>query len=480
MITTHTIIALTIFIATVIFLLWRPRGLNEAIPPTIGALLLYFVGIVNLDDIKYVFGTITGASITIIATMAMSIVLESMGFFRWVAFNLVAKCKGSGIRLYWCVILLCFFMTMFFNNDGSIVITTPIIIEIVKLLKLSHRQQFAYLLSGAIIATASSAPIGVSNLANLIALKIVGVDLVTHTIFMFVPSMLGLIVISILFFIYFRKDIPEHIASFSRACMLLYRKIIEHHDYPLASTLYYRSPKLHHPPHHDHPPHHHHSKPDSNTESDGINWTMFKVYMTIIIVVRASLFVLSYFGIPYEWASVLGALLIILLRWYSQGTGVGDVLRKTPWHVFIFAFGMYLVVYGLHNVKFTNIIIELIKEPVSGHLFNAILIIGVLTSAMASLFNNHPSLMLATTIITNMGLELQYVQVTYLAIIMGSDIGSLILPSGTLASLIWMFILRQNNISITWNQYIKVTLLVIPIGLLVSLLSLYWWVLLIS
>jgi arsenical pump membrane protein len=383
-------------------------------------------------------------------------------------------------------------MTMFFNNDGSIVITTPIIIEIVKVLELRARQKFAYLLSGAIIATASSAPIGVSNLANLIALKIVGVDLVTHTKFMFVPSMFGLIVISILFLIYFRKDIPEHIASFSRACILLFRNIIPNHYYPKPPALPGPPPHHKHPPHHGHPPQHlappHHSEPpqhkqplpDLQKEAALINWTMFKIYMAIIIVVRISLFILSYYGIPYAWASVSGALLIILLRWYSQGTGVSDVLRKTPWHVFIFAFGMYLVVYGLHNVKFTNIIIELIREPVSGHLSNAILIIGILTSVMASLFNNHPSLMLATTIITQMGLDLQYVQVTYLAIIMGSDIGSLILPSGTLASLIWMFMLRQNHIIVTWKQYMKATVLIIPIGLLVSLLSLYWWVQLIS
>lgn len=202
--------------------------------------------------------------------------------------------------------------------------------------------------------------------------------------------------------------------------------------------------------------------------------------MAVIVVVRASLFISSYYGIPIGWAAAFGALIIVMIRWFTQGSGAADVLRKTPWHVFVFAFGMYLVVYGLHNVKFTNIIIELIKAPVSGDLFNAILIIGTLTSVMASLFNNHPSLMLATTIITNMGLELQYVQVTYLAIILGSDIGSLILPSGTLASLIWMFILRKNAISVTWKEYISTTILIIPIGLLTSLVSLYFWVKLIS
>ncbi len=526
MITPQFILAITIFIATVVFLLWRPRGLNEAIPPAIGSFLLYFLGIVSLTDMKYVFGTISGAAITIISTMAMSIVLESMGFFRWIAFNLVARCEGSGIRLYWSVILLCFLMTMFFNNDGSIVITTPIIIEIVKILKLKPRQQFAYLLSGAIIATASSAPIGVSNLANLIALKIVGVDLVTHTKFMFVPSMMGLITISILFFFYFRKDIPEYIDSFSRACLLLYERNslrppadipghplpvgkpkhplpVGKHQHPAPVKHEYQAPVKHEyqvPVKHEYQvpvakheyqtpvakqdsqpvDNYDYPLPNNKNEPNSVNWTMFKVYMTIIIIVRACLFIFSYYGIPIESVAIAGALLIILIRWYSQGTGAIDVLRKTPWHVFVFAFSMYLVVYGLHNVKFTNLIIGLIKEPVSSNLLNAILIVGTLTSCMASLFNNHPSLMLATTIITNMGLGLQYVQVTYLAIILGSDIGSLVLPSGTLASLIWMFILKKNEIHVTWREYISVTILIIPAGLLVSLLSLYLWVALIS
>ncbi len=485
MITSQFTIALVIFLAVIIFVLWRPKGINEAIPAAIGALMLYILGIVSFIDMKYVFDTVAGASITIIATMAMSIVLESMGFFRWAAFNLVLKCKGSGILLYWCVILLCFLTTMFFNNDGSIVITTPIIIQIVKALELKPRQQLPYLLSGALIATASSAPIGVSNLANLIALKIVGVDLITHPKFMFVPSMLGLITISILLFLYFRKDIPERIAFFPRACMKLYEKNIN--DPSFRPLLGKPLPTAKHP----HPPIGKHPLPPpigkpvkepSNHKSDSatVDWYMFKLYMTIIILVRVCLFIFSYYGIAIEGIAAFGALLIILIRWYSQDIGPIDVLRKTPWHVFIFAFGMYLVVYGLHNVKFTDLIVDLLKGPVSAHLYSAVLIIGTLVTLMSSLFNNHPSIMLGTISITQMGLEQQYLQVAYLAIILGSDIGSLILPSGTLASLIWMFILRKNDIPITWRQYITATIRIIPIGLLVSLVSLYFWVLLLS
>lgn len=156
------------------------------------------------------------------------------------------------------------------------------------------------------------------------------------------------------------------------------------------------------------------------------------------------------------------------------------MIKKTPWYIFIFAFGMYIVVYGLHNVHFTTLIIETIKGPVTDNLFNAIMVMGALLTVMSNLFNNLPSVMLGTITVTQMGLEQQYLQVAYLANIIGSDIGSLILPSGTLTSLIWIFILKQNKIPVTWKQYISATILIIPIGLVISLLSLYWWVLIIS
>ncbi|NLI14058.1 arsenic transporter [Pelotomaculum propionicicum] len=452
MLTTESTIALTIFLATVLFLLWRPRGLNEYIPTTIGALFIYSLGIVNLTDIINIEGTVMGASITIISTIVMSIVLESVGFFRWTAFNLVGRSKGSGILLYWNVILLCFLMTMFFNNDGSILITTPIIIEIVRILKLKPHQQFPYLCSGALIATAASAPIGVSNLANLIALKIVNLDLVTYAKLMFVPSMMGLFITSILLFIHFRQYIPKRITSFSRTYMFLYDNTSKS-KHPLSNGV---------------------------NELESINWNMFKVYITIIIIVRGCFFVLSHFGFPIEPVAVLGALILIMIRWISQGKGILDVIQKTPWHILIFAYSIYIVVYGLHNTNITSLIIESIKTPVNANLYNAILIMGTLLTIMSNLFNNLPSVMLGTITITQMGLEQLYLQVCYLANIIGSDIGSLILPTGTLATLIWMYILKKNKIPVTWSQYISVTILIIPVGLLTSLISLYSWVLLIS
>ena len=170
--------------------------MNEAWPASVGAGIILVTGIVSREDILDIISKIGGASITIIATIVMAVILESFGFFHWAAARLASLSKGSGYRLYWYIQLLCFLMTLLFNNDGSILITTPILILLLKNIQLKPHQQIPYLLSGALIATASSAPIGVSNIVNLIALKIVDMSLWMHTAMMFVPATLGLLFMS--------------------------------------------------------------------------------------------------------------------------------------------------------------------------------------------------------------------------------------------------------------------------------------------
>ena len=208
----HLTVWITIitFLVTLGFILWRPRDINEAIPAAIGAIIVVLSGSVSLTDLGIITNTISGAAITIMATIVMAIVLESFGFFNWMAEKLAAKAKGSGIRLFWYVNLLCFLMTLFFNNDGSILITTPILVMLLNNMGLKNHQKIPYLLSGALIATASSAPIGVSNIVNLIALKIVHMSLYLHTAMMFVPATLGLLLLVGLLFLRFKKNLAEN------------------------------------------------------------------------------------------------------------------------------------------------------------------------------------------------------------------------------------------------------------------------------
>ncbi|KGR78334.1 arsenic transporter [Ureibacillus manganicus] len=441
----HPIVIITIltFLVTLVFILWRPRNINEAIPSTIGALVILLCGTVTLVDLIDITRTISDAAITIMATIVMAIVLESFGFFNWVAEKLAEIAKGSGIRLFWYVNLLCFLMTLFFNNDGSILITTPILIMLLNNMGLKNHQKIPYLLSGALIATASSAPIGVSNIVNLIALKIVDMSLTSHTAMMFVPATLGLLLLVSLLFLYFRKilpkTVPTKVAGMSSPSY-----------HPIKQKLLQQSKK------------------DRNK---------FMLYVLLFVfVVRISLFFASFLSIPISVMAVLGSIVLLCWRWIYLKIPPTDMIKKTPWYIIVFAFSMYVLIYGLTNIGLTDMLVQTMRPIVNDNLFHTSVLMGTLLSVLSNIFNNHPALMVGTITLTNMDLKPLELKVAYLANVIGSDMGALLLPMGTLATLMWMHILIKGKIKITWWQYIKVTIVVIPPTVIFTLVVLYYWV----
>ena len=431
------------FVTTLIFILLRPRGINEAIPATIGAIFVLISGSVTLTDLRVITETISGAAITIMATIVMAIVLESFGFFNWVAEKLAAKAKGSGIRLFWYVNLLCFLMTLFFNNDGSILITTPILVMLLNNMGLKNHQKIPYLLSGGLIATASSAPIGVSNIVNLIALKIVDMDLYLHTAMMFVPATLGLLLLVGLLFLRFKKVIPKTVP-------IKVSGLTQSSYHPLKPN------------------------PAYSTEKERSRF--MRNVLLFVFAVRLSLFAASYFAIPVSLMAVIGSLVLLGWRWvYLKITPV-DMLKKTPWYILVFAFSMYVIIYGLHNIGLTNLLIDYMRPMVSGSLLHASVMMGALLTVLSNIFNNHPALMVGTLTLMNMDLSPLALKVSYLANVIGSDMGSLLLPMGTLATLMWMHIVRKGKVMITWWEYVKITFVVIPPATLFTLVVLYYWV----
>jgi arsenical pump membrane protein len=436
------------FILTMVMIFIRPKNMNEAIPASIGAVLVILSGSVTTGDLLDISSKVTGAAITIIATIVMAIVLESFGFFSWTAALMLKVSKGSGIRLYWFTLILCFLMTLFFNNDGSILITTPILLLILRNLGLKKRQQIPFLLSGALIATASSAPIGVSNIVNLIALKIIGMDLYLQTEMMFIPGTIGLLFLSFLLYLVFKKDIPKEICFHS-------------YSIPLQKN------KPYHPL-------------QKNAEKLFNQQKNLMIYMLLFVfIVRISLFVASFLGISVSMVAVFGSITLLIWRWIYLKINPKDVIKKIPWHILIFAFGMYVIIFGLHNIGLSTFLIEHLKPIVNDSLLHASLSMGVITALLSNIFNNHPALMISTLALTEMGLDPLVTKTVYLANIIGSDIGSLILPIGTLATLLWMNIIKKGKIKITWMEYIKVTIIVIPLTLIFTLICLYLWLLLV-
>ncbi len=438
---------ISVFLMTMTIIFVRPRGLNEVYPAAIGALIIILMGVVSYPDLVNIIKKIGDAAMTIISTIVMAVILESFGFFHWAAARLAGFAKGSGYRLYWYIQLLCFLMTLLFNNDGSIMITTPILILLLKNLQLKTHQQMPYLLSGALIATASSAPIGVSNIVNLIALKIINMTLFMQAEMMFVPGVSGLVFMSVLMFLVLRKRLPRKLPVLSMDIEELFFKKYFH---PLRGNNMF------------------------NTKHKR---SQFMLRLLVFVFgIRCLLFVASYFAIPIYIVAASGSMVLLVCRWFYIRTNPVDIIKKVPWHILVFAFSMYVIIYGLNNIGLTKILVSFCKPIANQGLFHASYLMGGLITVLSNILNNHPALMIGTITLTNMDLDLVTLKTIYLANIIGSDIGALLLPIGTLASLIWMHILKENKIKIQWKEYISVTIIVIPLTVIFTLFVLFYWI----
>jgi arsenical pump membrane protein len=67
-------------------------------------------------------------------------------------------------------------------------------------------------------------------------------------------------------------------------------------------------------------------------------------------------------------------------------------------------------------------------------------------------------------------------KISYLSTVIGSDMGSLLLPMGTLATLMWMHICKKGKVKISWSSYIRTTIVVIPVTVAFTLTVLSFWV----
>lgn len=418
------ILASTLFLITLIFVIWQPKGLQIGTTTVIGAIIALLIGVVSFQDVITVIDIVWDATLAFIGIIILSMVLDEIGFFEWAAIKMAKLSGGSGNKMFVYILLLGAFVAAFFANDGAALILTPILLAKMKYLKMKPLAIFAFLMAGGFIGDSASNPLVISNLTNIVTAGYFDIGFMEYAKNMFLPNLLSIMASIAILWVYFRKDIPLRV------------------DVSLL--------------------------PEPSTVIKDM--AMFKLSWFFLALLMVGYLVGDHYHLPISVFALGGALVFLAIANHHKAVKPMKTIKEAPWQVVWFSIGLYVVVYGLKNAGLTDVIASWIEALSHQGETVAIIGTGFLSGFISSVMNNMPTIMIMDIAIDKVG----YVgnEALVYANILGANLGPKMTPIGSLATLLWLHVLAQKGVKIGWGEYMKVGLVITPPVLLVALLGL--------
>jgi arsenical pump membrane protein len=428
------IAAICIFLLTLVCVIWRPKGLNIGWFALGGALLDLLFGVVSWSDVRDVTGIVWNATLALLGIILISLLLDEIGFFEWAALHMARLAGGNGRLMFILIILLGAGVAAFFSNDGGVLIMTPIVLAMMRALKFEDRHILPFVMASGFIADATSLPLVISNLVNILSADYFGIGFSAYAVRMIVPNLVSLAVALLVLYAYYRKAIP-----------------------PAYDAAKVRSPR------------------DAVKQAG-----LFRVSWVILAVLLAGFLLDKWLSIPVSFLIGAAAFVFLAVTWKSPAVRTREVLKAAPWHIVIFSIGMYVVVYGLQNVGLTRLLGRLVEDMAESGMYAATVGMGFMAAVLSSVMNNLPTVMVHVLAIDSAHVADPVREALVYANVIGSDLGPKMTPLGSLATLLWLHVLSRKGVNISWGYYVKTGVLLTVPTLFAALSGLYAWLRLIS
>jgi arsenical pump membrane protein len=413
----HIILGILIFVLTLAVIMVRPYRISEALAATVGSVLMLMGGfLLPGEAIKLllsewnIYGFFLGL-------MAITAIADQAGIFEVLANRTARLAKGSSRRLFVGVFLAGVLLTSFLSNDATALLLTPAVFALVTRLRLPA---LPFMFACTFIADTASFMLPVSNPINILILDRYGAGLGAFLSYLFLPAVFCIVLNIAVFLFLFRADL--------------------HSKYDLSELPQGEPPDL----------------------------AYFQFTIITLGIIAITFVLASSFQAPLSLVALGGAAVLLIgtrrfghLKW-------SRLRSEISWPLFVFISGMFLVIRGVENLGLTGLFgSELIKLAGASPL-RASLITAAGSALGANLINNVPMALVMISALQGMITTGQAHNGLVYAAILGCDLGPNLTTVGSLATMLWLLILRRKGLEISSIEYFKLGILVVPIMIIVG------------
>jgi arsenical pump membrane protein len=403
----------------------RPFRWNEARIATSGAGVLLILGLITPKDALFTLLRDWNTFFFFLGMMAISAFAETASLFDWLGVHAARLAGGSSARLFLNVFLLGTFISMLFSNDATALILTPIVYVLVTKLRLPA---LPYLFACTFIADSASFLLPVSNPINIIILSRHPLNLLVFLRLLLLPSIVVIgINVGVFFFLY-RNQLE---GSFDVARLPSPQQTIRHKAY-------------------------------------------FRYACCVLALVAPAYVAAAAIQFPLSAVAMVGATLLLLGAFYWRRTTLRQARKAISWPIFGFIAGMFIVVRAVEQTGLTTKFGNLLLHLSGGSRFGAVMM-GTAGAALGTnLINNVPMAVLMNSALASFQSASPAVRQGFVAATMfGCDLGPNLTTVGSLATVLWLLILRHRNIDVSGLDYFKVGIVVTPLMLFAGALTMW-------
>ena len=331
-----------------------------------------------------------------ISVSFISIVLDTSGFFSYIATIFINKFKASQFKLFVFLYSLISILTIFTSNDIVILTFTPFILHFARK---GNINPIPYLVMEFVAANTYSMLLIIGNPTNIYLASIFNLSFIEYLKTMFIPVIIVGLSSFLILNLLFHKDLSKKIEVFDIEKSKITNKFI------MITSL--------------------------------IHLGLVTILLAISSYVNLEMWLIS-----FVFASSLLIILIIYSIIKKDDSFLLNPVKRIPYNLIPFVLSMFTLINALDSFDFFKNITLMLHDNSFLYLLTSTLLCNIV--------NNIPMTLAFGSILENT----QNISLIY-ATIIGSNIGAILTPVGALAGIMWMRLLKVNNVNYTFKEFSK-------------------------